>query len=333
MNVPRLGLDKKIDIAFAVAILIFFIVSVISYHSGVELVQTLQGKDSQTLSLQAKEIILRSQQMTWFSVLVSVFGFLPIALASFAIKRDIVGRRQAEKALRRLNEELTRSNRELEQFAYVASHDLQEPLRMVASYTQLLGKRYKGKMDADADQFIDYSVEGAVRMQQLLQGLLEYSHVSRGDENFENVNCEEILKQVLEYEQRRLEETASVVTHDPLPCVVANATQWRKLFLSLIDNAIKFHGKNPPRVHVSCELKDGQWLFSVRDNGIGIEPQYFDRIFLMFQRLGARSDYPGNGFGLAFCKRIVEHHGGRIWVESELGKGSTFYFTLKKEKE
>lgn len=331
-NNPRFGLDKKVDIAFAIAILIFFIVSVISYRSSAQLAQGLEGVDASALSAKSKEVILRGQQMTSLTVLVSVFGFLPIALASFAINRDIIRRRQAEKALNRLNEELTRSNRELEQFAYVASHDLQEPLRMVASYTQLLGKRYRGKIDAEADQFIGYSVEGAVRMQQLLHGLLEYSHVTRGDERFEPVDCTTVLMKVLEYHHRLIEASGAVITHDSLPKVTASEAQLTKLFSNLIENAIKFRSAAAPQVHVGCTSKGPEWVFTVRDNGIGIEPQYFDRIFLMFQRLNTRSDYPGNGFGLAFCKRIVEHHGGRVWVESEPGKGSAFYFTLKKQE-
>ncbi|MBF8267207.1 MAG: hypothetical protein HW388_715 [Dehalococcoidia bacterium] len=236
--------------------------------------------------------------------------------------------KEREQALAQQAAELERSNQELQQFAYVASHDLQEPLRMVASYTQLLARRYQGKLDADADEFIAYAVDGANRMQRLINSLLEFSRVSTQGREPEPTDSAVAFQQAVSNLGMAMEESGAVVTHDPLPTVMADATQLTQVFQNLIGNAIKFHGEEPPRVHVSAEPKDNEWLFSVRDNGIGIEPEYFDRVFVIFQRLHSRLEYPGTGIGLALCKRIVERHGGRIWVESELGKGTTFYFTL-----
>jgi light-regulated signal transduction histidine kinase (bacteriophytochrome) len=224
--------------------------------------------------------------------------------------------------------ELKRSNAELEQFAYVASHDLQEPLRMVASYTQLLAKRYKGQLDADADEFIGYAVDGATRMQRLIQDLLAYSRVTTQCHAFERVNCDEVLEEVLDNLRLAVEEGRAVVAHGSLPTVMVDGRQLGQLFQNLIGNAIKFRGQESPCVHISAERRNDEWLFSVRDNGIGIDPQYAERIFIIFQRLHDREEYPGTGIGLAMCKKIVERHGGRMWVESELGRGATFYFTL-----
>lgn len=239
--------------------------------------------------------------------------------------REVV---QARQVLEESVAELSRSNAELQQFAYVASHDLQEPLRMVASYTQLLAKRYKGKLDADADEFIGYAVEGAMRMQRLIQDLLAYSRIGTKGHDFEPVAVEMIVNRALHNLQTAVEEHHAVATHDPLPTIMADERQLVQLFQNLIGNAIKFHGKEPPRIHVSAQQKAGEWVFSVRDNGIGVDPQYADRIFLLFQRLHNRAEYPGTGIGLAICKKIVERHGGRIWVESRLGQGAAFYFTI-----
>lgn len=239
--------------------------------------------------------------------------------------RDLV---RAQQSLEESIGELARSNADLQQFAYVASHDLQEPLRMIASYTQLLAKRYKGKLDADADDFIGYAVEGATRMQRLINDLLAYSRVTTQGKVFERVDCGQILEDVLSNLRLAVEESQAVVTHDALPVVTADGGQLGQLFQNLIGNAVKFHGAEPPKVHVSAELRSNEWRFSVRDNGIGLDLRYAERIFVIFQRLHNREEYPGTGIGLALCKKIVERHGGRIWVESESGRGATFYFTL-----
>jgi light-regulated signal transduction histidine kinase (bacteriophytochrome) len=246
----------------------------------------------------------------------------------FAAARDVTARKQAEKELAWRAEELARSNADLQQFAYVASHDLQEPLRMVASYTQLLGKRYRGKLDADADDFIAFAVDGAHRMQVLINDLLAYSRVGSRGREFGSTNSESVLEAAQVNLMAAIEEAHAVISHDPLPTIPVDATQLSQVFQNLIGNALKFHGPEPPRIHVSVQQEAGEWRFSVRDNGIGIEPHDADRIFVIFQRLHAGQEYPGTGIGLAITKKIVERHGGRIWVVSEPGKGSTFTFTI-----
>jgi len=247
------------------------------------------------------------------------------------ICRDITERKRAEKKLKETLDELGRSNQELEQFAYVASHDLQEPLRMVSSYTQLLARRYKGKLEPDADEFIEFAVDGCNRMMGMIQALLVYSRVGTRGKDFEPVNCEDVFGKALSNLQVAIEEKGAEVTHDPLPTVPGDDTQLLQLFQNLIGNAIKFCDEEQPRVHVSATEHDEDWLFSFSDNGIGIDPQFKERIFVIFQRLHGKGEYKGTGIGLAVCKRIVERHGGRIWVESELGKGATFCFTIPKE--
>jgi GAF domain-containing protein len=229
---------------------------------------------------------------------------------------------------RRQAMELERSNAELEQFAYVASHDLQEPLRMVTGYTQLLAKRYGDKLDQNANEYIDYAVDGAKRMQALIHDLLTYSRVGTRAKEFAPTDCGAVVAETLRALQPAIEESAATVTHDPLPTVMGDESQLLQLFQNLIGNAIKYRGGKPPVVQVSCRQGDDHWLFSVRDNGIGIDPKYAERIFVIFQRLHGRDQYAGTGIGLAVCKKIVERHGGKIWVESELGKGATFYFTM-----
>ncbi len=250
----------------------------------------------------------------------------------FAAARDITERKAMENEVKQTLEKLKQSNAELEQFAYVASHDLQEPLRMVASYVQLLERRYKGKLDKEADEFIAFAVDGANRMRSLIDDLLTYSRVARLGKPFEPTNLESTFEIALLNLKASIAENNAVVTHDALPVVMADGGQLVQLLQNLIGNAIKFHGKEPPRVHVSAQNKGNEYLFSLRDNGIGIAPEYFERLFKIFQRLHTREEYPGSGIGLAVCKRIVERHGGRIWIESQVGKGSTIYFTLNKQK-
>ncbi len=237
------------------------------------------------------------------------------------LMKDISDRKQAE-------EELIRSNAELEQFAYIASHDLQEPLRMVTSYLQLLERRYKNKLDAKADEFIAYAVDGASRMQTLINDLLTYSRVGTRGQPFGIANTSGILNNVLANLKVAIKESGAVVTYDDLPNLIGDASQLSQLFQNLIGNAIKFRGEPLPQIHIGVESNDGKWLFSVRDNGIGIDPQYRDRIFLIFQRLHNRTKYSGTGIGLAICKKIVERHGGHLWVEPSPIQGSTFYFTI-----
>ena len=244
------------------------------------------------------------------------------------IQTDITQRKHQETELAHKTRELAQSNAELQQFAYAASHDLQEPLRMVASYTQLLGTRYRGKLDEEADEFIGYAVDGATRMQRLIRDLLEYSRVGSESKSFEKTNCELVFRQVLDNLSASIRERRAEVTHDPLPIVQANPTHLTQIFQNLIGNALKFQGALPCKIHVGARALPDGWEFSIRDNGIGIPADQLDRIFSIFQRLHGQSEYPGTGIGLAICKRIVEKYGGTIRVESELGQGSIFYFTL-----
>jgi PAS domain S-box-containing protein len=249
------------------------------------------------------------------------------------VTRDITERKEAEARLQETLAELERSNRELEQFAYVASHDLQEPLRMVGSYTQLLAQRYQGQLDDRADKFIAYAVDGAHRMQQLINDLLAYSRVSSRGSDLVPIEAQAALDDALRNLAGALAESGIRVLTGALPTVPADAAQLRQLFQNLISNAIKFRGERDPEVSVTAIDQGEEWLFSVADNGIGIDRQYAERVFIIFQRLHARQEYPGTGIGLAICKRIVERHGGRIWFESTPGAGSTFHFTLPKEKD
>ncbi len=264
------------------------------------------------------------------------------------ITRDVTGLRAAEESSRKLAEELQRSNQELEQFAYVASHDLQEPLRAVTSFTQMLAKRYQGQLDAKADMYIEFIVDGAIRMQQLVRDLLAYSRAGRYELKLQSVDCNALLEQVKKDLQISITETQALITAEPLPTVLADPSQMSNLLLNLIGNSLKYRSELPPKVYISaknntlpltnahfaencnplCATFQEEWIFMVQDNGIGIEPQYAERIFGIFQRLHASDEYSGTGLGLAICKKIVERHGGRIWVDSQLGQGATFYFTL-----
>ena len=246
----------------------------------------------------------------------------------FAAARDITERKKAEEMLKLNINELARSNAELEQFAYVSSHDLQEPLRMIGSYLQLLERRYQGRLDDKADKYIHFAVDGAARMQHLINDLLEFSRVSTRAKELEVTEVESIYNQVLINLEVSIKENNVVFTHDPLPEVMADDIQLTQVFQNLISNAIKFRGNDDPKIHIGVIRKSDQWLFSVQDNGIGIDSKHKDRIFEVFKRLHKRRDYPGTGIGLSICKKIIERHGGNIWVESEFGHGSIFYFTL-----
>jgi PAS domain S-box-containing protein len=236
--------------------------------------------------------------------------------------------RQAQAELAQRAQELARSNADLEQFAYVASHDLQEPLRMVASYVQLLSRRYKGKLDADADEFIRYAVDGATRMQALINDLLAYSRVGTRGKELVPTPLEKSLERALSHLRLAVEESGAQVKVEPLPWVKGDEPQLAQLLQNLVGNALKFRGERPPLIRVSATREDDTVTVAVEDNGIGIEPQYYERIFAIFQRLHGKEEYPGTGIGLSICKKIVERHGGRIWVESTPGQGSTFRFTL-----
>ncbi|MBS1852330.1 MAG: PAS domain-containing protein [Acidobacteria bacterium] len=245
--------------------------------------------------------------------------------------RDITFAKLAADALAQHAAEIARSNRELEQFAYVASHDLQEPLRMVSSYVQLLARRYRGKLDAEADEFIAYAADGAKRMQQLINDLLGYSRVGRGEAALTVVDCEALLADVLTGLAEKIQSENVRVTHDPLPKIMGHVHQLAQLFQNLMDNAIKFHSTEPAHIHISAQARDKKWVFSVADNGIGIDPEYKDRVFVIFQRLHTREAYPGTGIGLAICKKIVEQHAGLIWVEPQQPHGTAVNFTWPRD--
>jgi signal transduction histidine kinase len=233
-----------------------------------------------------------------------------------------------ERTVQQRTEALQRSNTELRQFAYVASHDLQEPLRMIVSYLQLIESRYINQLDNDAREFIAFAVDGAKRMKSLIEGLLAYSRVDTQVQNFTQVNVEDVLDEVRQLLTVGIKESGATITNDPLPQIKANEAMIVQLLQNLVSNAMKYQKDNKPEIHISATRKDKDWLFSVKDNGIGIEAKDLERIFVIFQRLHARNEYPGTGIGLAVCKKVVEHHGGRIWVESIFGQGTTFYFTI-----
>ncbi len=252
-------------------------------------------------------------------------------------KTEEIARQAA--AIRQLNAELEqrvaertaalqRSNEELQQFAYVASHDLQEPLRTIATYVKLLAQRYYDKLDAQAEEFIGFAVDGAERMQQLIQGLLAYSRIESKELACTSTDCETVLTCTLRDLQQAITESGAEITHDPLPTIAADAKQLGLVFQNLLGNAIKFRSTECPRIHVSARKNGQYWCFAVHDNGIGLDPNQTERIFHIFQRLHTRQEYPGTGIGLAICKKIVERHGGRIWVESAPGRGATFFFTI-----
>jgi C4-dicarboxylate-specific signal transduction histidine kinase len=249
-------------------------------------------------------------------------------IAACHIGRDISERKRFDDILLRQSEELRRSNAELEQFAYVASHDLQEPLRMVASYMQLLAERYRGRLDAKADKYIAYAVDGAHRMQALINDLLALSRVNSRGAEFTPIDCQSVIGRVVHDLDASIRQSQALVECEDLPTVLADEQQLAQLFQNLVGNALKFRAEQTPHVRLRAVPQQDSWVFSVQDNGIGIDPQHADKIFILFQRLHSRQKYDGTGIGLAICKKIVERHGGRIWVESKPGEGSTFKFTL-----
>jgi len=296
-----------------------------------------QDKPNQELRIAAAEghfenegyRIRKDGNKFWANVVITALRDDDNQLKGFSkITRDITERKRADDLLQKAFHDLERSNKDLEQFAYVASHDLQEPLRMVSSFTQLLEQRYKDKLDQDAHDFIAFAVDGANRMQRLINDLLEYSRLTTRGKEFVTVDTNSVLAQVFANLQTKIEETHAIITKDDLPIIVADESQMIRILQNLIDNALKFKHDSAPIIHLSAHVKGGFTIFSVRDNGLGIEQQYADKVFQIFQRLNNSKEYPGTGIGLAMCKRVIERHGGKIWFESELGKGTTFFFTI-----
>ena len=271
-------------------------------------------------------ILIEDGSLIWADV-----SAVPVDFADWqavVVSLDITERKRANQELHSTAEELARSNAELEQFAYIASHDLKEPLRAVSGMVQLLQRNYQGKLDERADEYIKFAVEGASRMQNLINDLLAFSRVGTQAKAFELTQMEMVLQNAEANLAAALRESGAVLTHDQLPAIYADTMQLTQVLQNLVSNAIKFHGKEPPQIHIAAERAANEWHFSVHDNGIGIDPQYFERIFAVFQRLHTRREYPGTGIGLAICKKIVERHGGRIWVDSQEGQGATFFFTI-----
>jgi signal transduction histidine kinase len=289
--------------------------------SGLALSGTLRGQGP----------FLRDTQGDPLLVLQAFMGIT--AAMSLSLAAVVAERKRAQEALRLKATELARSNAELEQFAYVASHDLQEPLRMVTGFVQLLKKRYHGRLDAEADEFIQFAVDGTTRMRSLIDDLLSFSRAGRAHRPLRPTDCALVLKEALGNLDPAIRESGAVLTCEEMPTVMGDATQLTQLFQNLVGNAIKFRGERRPEVHVSATRGLREWTFSVRDNGIGIQPEFANRLFVIFQRLHGRDKYAGTGIGLATCKKIVTRHGGRIWLVSEPGQGATFYFTLPLSQE
>ena len=270
--------------------------------------------------------------LSWFvlgSAVIHRFHRREVALVENQL-REI---QAVEQVLEQRTQELERSNKDLVQFAYVASHDLRAPVRAIKSFSQILEKDYREKLDEEANECLDFIVTGAGRLETLINDLLAYSRVDTQGKAFVPVDTSEVLDQVVGDLRLDIEESQAEITRDALPVVVADASQMTQLFQNLISNAIKFQGQEPPKVHVAARKEDDGWIFSVKDNGIGIEAQHTERIFAMFQRLHTQDEYPGTGMGSAICKKIVERHGGNIWVQSEVGMGSTFYFSIPSQGE
>jgi hypothetical protein len=256
-------------------------------------------------------------------------GGVPISMIGISL--NVTEQVNAEHKLESTLNKLTSSNKELEQFAYIASHDLQEPLRMIGSYVQLLQRRYQNKIDDDANDFINYAVDGANRMKQMINDLLTYSRIGTQGRGFESVDCEEVLDVALRDLHQTIDESGAAIKHETLPEVTGDSLQLAQLFKNLISNSIKYRGDEPATIEISAEERDGETVFKFKDNGVGIDPDYFDQIFVIFRRLRNIGPESGSGIGLAICKKIVERHSGRIWVESQPDKGSTFCFTISKK--
>jgi len=310
------------------------------------LVSSMKQEEDRLLVRRSSELQASSLRTRVILVIGEVLGFLFLAAAGFVIQQEMVRRASAEEEVRKLNKslerrvaertaelaerakDLERSNMELQQFAYVASHDLQEPLRTIASFTQLLAKRYNDKLDDKAREFINFAVDGSKRMQTLINDLLAFSRVGTQGKPFAPTNCDVLLDRILKNLKTGIENSGAVITRDRLPMVMGDEVQLAQLLQNLLTNAMKFCGADVPRIHISA-VQDGMgWKIMVRDNGIGISPEHGDRIFVIFQRLHTKTQYPGTGIGLAICKKVAERHGGRIWVEPAPGGGSTFCFTI-----
>jgi signal transduction histidine kinase len=310
-----------------------------------EVLAGMKQEEDRLLVQRSGELETSSRRTQVVIVIGEALGFLFLSLAAFIIQQEMAHRRRAEDEVRKFRglerrvaertaelagraRDLERSNMELQQFAYVASHDLQEPLRTISSFTQLLAKRYQDKLDDKAREFINYAVDGCKHMQTLIDDLLAYSRVGTQGKLFEPTRCGVVLDRVLKNLKLAIQDGGAKITRERLPVVLADEVQLSQLFQNLIGNAIKFRGQDAPRIHVSAERDGGAWKLLIRDNGIGISSEHNDRIFVIFQRLHTKTQYPGTGIGLAICKKIAERHGGRIWVEPSPGGGSTFCFTI-----
>jgi signal transduction histidine kinase len=286
------------------------------------------GVDYITKPFQVKEVVARVENQLQILRLQN-----KLKEQNIRLEQEIRDRKAIEQQLLELNREMKRSNQELEQFAYVVSHDLQAPLGTIASFAQLLQNRYQAQLDGKALQFIDRIITGSLRMQQLIDDLLQYSRVGRLTKEFEPVNCEQVLSQSLANLETEINATQAQIIHDPLPAIAGNPLGLLQLFQNLISNALKYrHPQISPRIYISVSPREDMWLFSIQDNGIGIETKHLERIFQIFQRLHSDKEYPGTGIGLAICKKIVELHGGTIWVESAPAQGSTFYFSISVQQ-
>ena len=309
-------------------------------------VASMKSEEERLLTLRSAKLLASSERTRTIIVIGDLLGLAFLGIAGAITQREMVQRRKAEQEVRKVNAELEhkvaertaelaerakdleRSNMELQQFAYVASHDLQEPLRTISSFTQLLAKRYSDKLDDKGREFIAFAVEGSKRMQTLINDLLSFSRVGTQGKALAPVQCDAVLDTVMRSLKRAIEESGAVITRDSLPTVLADDLQLGQLLQNLVGNAIKFRGSQAPRVHIGAERNGSGWKISVRDNGIGIAPEHSERIFVIFQRLHTRTQYAGTGIGLAICKKIAERHGGRIWVEAAPDCGSRFCFTI-----